>query len=149
MNRKFVLSVLVLVALSLAGTAVYAKTYKIKELNSGPGGTFVFEPDFLHVQPGDSVQFVPTDPGHDAKSYLVPKGAKGWVAGVSQGITVKLTKEGVYLYECRPHHTFGMLGVIVVGKPVNKAAAEKAAKAMEAEQVLNKGRLEKLMAKIK
>lgn len=149
MNRKFVLSILTLIALSLAGTAVYAKTYKIKELNSGPGGTFVFEPDFLHIQPGDSVQFVPTDPGHDAKSYFVPSGAKGWAAEVSKGITVKLSKDGVYLYECVPHHMFGMLGVIVVGKPTNKAAAEKAAKAMEAKQIMNKGRLEKLMAKIK
>ncbi|MGA9852863.1 MAG: pseudoazurin [Gammaproteobacteria bacterium] len=147
MNAKLVLGTIL--AVSLIGTNAYAKNYTVKELNSGAGGTFVFEPDFLHIQPGDSVQFVPTDPGHNAKSYFVPDGATGWTAGISKGITVKLIKDGVYLYECEPHHMFGMLGVIVVGNPVNKAAAAKAAAAMEAQQILNQGRLEGLMKEIK
>ena len=149
MHKKLALGAIALgVACLLAGTA-YAKTFTVKELNSGPGGAFVFDPDFLHIQPGDSVHFVAADAGHDSMSYLVPAGAKSWQSEISKEITVKFTKDGVYLYECSPHHMFGMLGVIVVGKAVNKAAAEKAAADMEGQQIMNKGRLEKLMTEIK
>lgn len=149
MKVKTVLKIAALAA-ALSGTAIAsAATYTVKELDNGPGGSFVFAPDYLHVQPGDSVEFVPANAGHDSHAYLVPQGAQEWQSEVGKPITVTLTKEGVYLYECVPHHVMGMLGVIEVGKPVNKAAAEKAAASMEAQQVMNKGRLEKLMAEVK
>jgi hypothetical protein len=43
----------------------------------------------------------------------------------------------------------GMLGVIEVGKAVNKPAAEKAAADMEKQLLMNKDRLAKLMKDIK
>ena len=137
------------VALSLMGANAYATDYTVKELNTGAGGSFVFEPDFLYIQPGDTVHFVATDPGHSSMSYLVPSGASSWDSGISKDITVTFTQPGVYLYECEPHHTYGMLGVIQVGNAVNKAAAEDAAKAMESQQIMNQGRLEKLLQEIK
>ena len=146
MNTKLVLGTVL--ALSLLSTGAYAKDYTVKELNVGTGGTFVFEPNFLHIQPGDSVHFVAADAGHDSQSYLVPKGAQSWTGDVSTDITVKFTQEGVYLYECNPHHMFGMFGVIQVGKAVNKATAKKAAADMEKQQIMNQGRLEVLMKEI-
>lgn len=146
MNTKLVLGTVL--ALSLLSAGAYAKDYTVKELNTGAAGTFVFEPNFLHIQPGDSVHFVAADAGHDSQSYLVPNGAQSWTGKVSKDITVKFTREGVYLYECNPHHMFGMLGVIQVGKAVNKVAAEKAAADMEKQQIMNQGRLEKLMTQI-
>lgn len=141
---------IILLAAALATTAVAsAKTYTVKELNNGPAGTFQFDPDFLQIQPGDSVEFVPTDAGHDSKAYLVPDGAKAWQSEIGKPLTVTLDKQGVYLYECQPHHMLGMLGVIQVGKATNKAAAEKAAAEMETKVVTNKGRLTKLMAEVK
>ncbi|MGH8402527.1 MAG: plastocyanin/azurin family copper-binding protein, partial [Gammaproteobacteria bacterium] len=89
------------------------------------------------------------DVGHDSQSYLVPNGAQSWTGQVSKDITVKFTQQGVYLYECNPHHMFGMLGVIQVGKAVNKAKAEQAAADMEKQQIMNQGRLEGLMKEIK
>lgn len=149
MHKKSALGALALVAATLLAANAYAKDYTVKELNSGPGGSFVFSPDFLHIRPGDSVHFVAADPGHDVQSYLVPTGAHPWKAEISKDITVKFTKDGVYLYECSPHHLFGMLGVIQVGRATNKTEAEKAATAMEAQQVMNKGRLEGLMKDVK
>lgn len=146
MNMKLFLGAVL--TLSLLSVGAYAKDYTVKELNSGTGGTFVFEPNFLHIQPGDSVHFVAADPGHDSQSYLVPAGAQNWTGQVSKDITVKFTQQGVYLYECNPHHMFGMLGVIQVGKAVNKAEAEKAAAAMDKQQIMNQGRLETLLKEI-
>ncbi|MGH8402804.1 MAG: plastocyanin/azurin family copper-binding protein, partial [Gammaproteobacteria bacterium] len=105
MNTKYVFGAIL--AVSLIGTSAYAKDYTVKELNTGPGGTFVFDPNFLQIQPGDSVHFVAVDVGHDSQSYLVPNGAQSWTGQVSKDITVKFTQQGVYLYECNPHHMFG------------------------------------------
>jgi len=147
LNRK--LAMCLLVTVCVLGANAYAKDYTVKELNSGADGSFVFEPDFLHIQPGDSVHFVAADPGHSSKSFLVPKGAANWDSEISKDVSVKFVKDGVYLYECVPHQAYGMLGVIQVGNAVNKAAAEKAAQTVESKQLMNQGRLEKLMKEVK
>ncbi len=133
----------------LFGSTAFAKDYTVQMLNSGKLGTFTFEPAYLHVQPGDTVTFKAKDPAHDSASYLVPDGAKGWKGEIGKDITVTFKKEGVYLYECKPHHMMGMLGVIQVGDATNLKAAKAAAKKMDAKLVMNKGRLDKLMKKVK
>jgi pseudoazurin len=129
-------------------TAIQAKDYTVRELDTGVDGMYVFEPGYLHIQPGDSVRFAASNVGHQVQSFLLPKGAEGWSGGISQDITVKFTREGVYLYECLPHHLLGMYGVIQVGKAVNRAEAGKAAAGLDKQQVMNQGRLEKLMKQI-
>ena len=80
----------------------------------------VFNPDVLYVQPGDTINFV-NMPSHDAKSVdgLIPEGAKPFDSGMGNNLSLKLDVEGTYAYICVPHIGFGMVGVIVVGKPVD------------------------------
>lgn len=125
-----------------------AANYVVKELNNGPGGTFVFDPAYLQVQPGDSVTFEATDQGHNSESVSVPDGAAAWKSDISQPVTVTFTREGVYLYQCLPHALFGMAGVIQVGKAVNKDAALKAADELEHKQLMNQGRITGIMKQI-
>jgi pseudoazurin len=86
--------------------------------------TRIFAPDILYIQPGDSVQWQNMT-SHDTVSIegLVPEGAQPWRGAISENFGVTLTVEGVYAYVCEPHIGFGMMGVIVVGKPVNIDAA--------------------------
>lgn len=125
-----------------------AANYVIKELNNGPGGTFVFDPAYLHVQTGDSVTFQATDQGHNSESVLVPDDASSWKSDVSQPLTVTFTKEGVYLYQCLPHALFGMVGVIQVGKAINKDSALKTADELEYKQLMNQGRITGIIKQI-
>ena len=80
----------------------------------------VFNPDIIYIQPGDTVKFVNMT-SHDAKSVegLIPEGAEHFDSGLGNNLTLKLDVEGVYAYVCVPHIGFGMVGAIVVGKPVN------------------------------
>ena len=80
----------------------------------------IFVPDILYIQPGDSVQWQNMT-SHDTVSIegLIPEGAQPWRGAIGENLSVTLTVEGVYAYVCEPHIGFGMMGVIVVGKPVN------------------------------
>lgn len=122
-----------------------AKTYQVEMRNQVGNQSMVFEPSFLQVEKGDTVVFVPTDPGHNVQSVLIPKGAKPWIGETDQEVTVTLENEGVYIYECSNHAIMGMVGVIEVGKPINKEQAIKFAKEYAEKQVSNKDRLGKFL----
>lgn len=145
---KNILTVLVGVLGILAAVQVHAANYVVKELNSGPGGTFVFDPMYLHAQPGDTVTFEATDAGHNSNSVFLPAGAKPWKSEISKPLTITLDQPGVYIYQCDPHYLFGMVGVIQVGAAVNKEGAVKAAQALEQKQLMNQGRIAQVISKL-
>jgi pseudoazurin len=102
-------------------TPSFAANVVVKELNKGPDGIFVFEPELVTIKPGDTVTFVADDKGHDVQSIpgMIPAGAQPFQGQMSQNETVKFTTPGVYVYKCQPHLPLGMVGVIVVGSPNN------------------------------
>jgi len=103
-------------------TPSFAKNYIVKELNHGPtGAPDVFQPELLRLAPGDSVTFEATDGSHDARSIAnaIPAGAQPFRCGIGKTCTITFTVPGAYAYKCQPHLSFGMVGLIVVGQPVN------------------------------
>ena len=94
-------------------------------LNKGAEGIMVFEPNVVKVAPGDSVHFVAADKGHNVESIdgMIPEGAAPFKGEMNKDVTVTLDKPGVYGFKCKPHYGLGMVGLIVVGEPVNKTAA--------------------------
>ena len=84
----------------------------------------IFNPDVIYIKPGDNVKFVNMT-SHDTQSVegLIPEGADHWQSGMGNNITLSFEVEGVYAYVCLPHIGFGMVGVVVVGEPVNIDAA--------------------------
>lgn len=127
----------------------FAANHDVKMLNNGADGSMVFEPAFIQAKPGDTVTFKPTNKGHWVESKAVPKGAKAFLSQEDKEFTVKLDKEGVYVYTCPPHRTMNMSGIIQVGKAVNKAEAQTAVDEMEKRSMQNKGRLKKYMQQVK
>lgn len=125
MRYPFMAIVTVVLALSTIGGARAAEV-EVKMLNHGAGGTFVFEPELVLIQPGDSVHFVATDKGHDAASIggMIPEGAEPFAGEMSKDVTVKFDIPGVYGIECKPHYALGMVALIVVGTPTNLDAAK-------------------------
>lgn len=115
-------------ALATAGAAG-AADFTVKMRNLGANGAMMaFEPAFLAVQPGDTVTFDPTDPGHNAVSLegMTPAGAQPFAGKINEALKVTFTTPGAYGYQCTPHYAFGMVGLIVVGPrpPANLAAAQ-------------------------
>ncbi|PWK55618.1 pseudoazurin [Silicimonas algicola] len=108
-------------ALALLAGVAAAETYTVEMLNRGEAGAMVFEPAFLQAQPGDTITFVPTDRSHNSATIgeLLPEGAEPWDGAINEEVTVTLTEEGLYAYQCDPHAAMGMVGLIQVGAPTN------------------------------
>jgi pseudoazurin len=121
---------------ALAATANAAE-FEIKMLNKGAAGTMVFEPAIVKIAPGDTVHFVAVDKGHDAVSIegMIPEGAEPFEGKLNEDLTVTLTVPGVYGYKCKPHYGLGMVGVIVVGDPVNLDAVKAVKQTSKAKKV--------------
>ena len=87
----------------------------------------VFEPAILHIEPGDSVQFLATDPSHNSASKrgMIPEGAEPWNGAVDEELILTLTVPGIYGYLCLPHYDWGMVGLIVVGNDLSNLAEVK------------------------
>jgi plastocyanin len=104
----------------------------IIEMRSDATGSRVwFDPVGLYVQPGTTVRWIVREnvhtttayhPRNDNHSLRLPEHAKPWDSGylVNPGahFDVTLSVPGVYDYYCAPHEAAGMVGRIVVGKPL-------------------------------
>lgn len=104
-----------------------------------------FEPMVIFIKPGDTVEWVGMQAGHNSASIdgMIPEGAESWRSAIGQPFSVTLTKPGAYLYKCEPHFSLGMLGAIVVGDtpPANLAAIESNPE--------NKGQIGRVVRKLK
>jgi pseudoazurin len=97
---------------------VFAEAIEVKMLNRGENGSMVFEPDFLALQPGDSVKFIATNKSHNAASIdgMVPDGYAGFKGKINEEIEVVFDQPGFYGIKCSPHYGMGMVMLIKVGE---------------------------------
>lgn len=116
MFRKLLPIVCAGVALIAAGQAVAAE-HTVRMLNSGPGGTMVFSPAVVHARPGDTIRYVPTDPGHNAETIagMIPAGVTVQRGPMGREFVLRVTQPGVYGIKCAPHYSMGMVGLVQVG----------------------------------
>jgi pseudoazurin len=104
--------------LSLVASATQAETYEVKMLNGSERGSMLYEPDYLLIEPGDTVKFVVAQRGHNAASIdrFLPEGAKPFKGQMNQEVEVTFTVPGIYGIKCTPHYDMGMVMLIQVGK---------------------------------
>nr|WP_306930244.1 pseudoazurin [Agrobacterium larrymoorei] len=95
-----------------------AETVEVRMLNQGEKGSMVFEPDYLHLQPGDTVKFIATHKSHNAATIdgMVPEGTKGFKGKINEEIEVTFERDGFYGIKCSPHFGMGMVMLIKVGE---------------------------------
>ena len=121
---------LVFFALLSSVQSVSAKTITVEMKNTGSTGVMVFEPAFVRAAVGDTVHFVPVDPGHNAQTIagMLPDGVEASTGQMSKPFDLKLAKPGLYGVECKPHFSMGMVALVKAGPgAAPNAAAAKAA----------------------
>lgn len=138
---------LTLAFVSVLPSHALAKEIEVKTLNRGPSNAFfVFAPEVVRLEPGDSVNFVAADKGHEVHAVpgMIPQGAELFEGRMNQDIKVTFTVPGVYVVACKPHTPMGMVALIVVGEPVNRDKIDPGTLTGKA-----KAKLESLLASLK
>ncbi|MDB4257129.1 plastocyanin/azurin family copper-binding protein [bacterium] len=118
--KNLLSTVAVMVALF---TPAFAADTTVEMLNKrDDGAKMVYSQDITRIDVGDTVTWTPDSKGHNVEFIAGPD---GWKAPKKS----KLSKEyaytfdtpGVYLYQCTPHKSMGMIAIVVVGKPEGEA----------------------------
>lgn len=116
------------VAVAVPGLTEHAEaaTVEVRMLSHAPTGGRGFDPAIVHIHSGDTVHFVAADPGHNVQSIagMAPEGAAPFNGPMGHDLSVTFSKPGLYGYKCLPHYWMGMVGLVVVDKPVNEQAAK-------------------------
>ena len=97
------------------------KTYVVKMLNQGTLGSMVFEPAFIKINTGDSINFEMSDAGHNAVTVAAPAGSVPFDTKYKPSTVVQFDTNGLYLYKCAPHAMMAMAGLIQVSDAGNKS----------------------------
>ena len=113
---KTLLSTVALIA--TLSTSVYAADISVDMLNKrDDGAKMVYSEDISTIEVGDSITWLPTSKGHNVEFIAGPD---GWDAPkkskLSKQYTYTFDTPGVYLYQCTPHKSMGMIAIVVVGE---------------------------------
>ncbi len=113
---KTLLSTVALIA--TLSTSVYAADISVDMLNKrDDGAKMVYSEDISTIEVGDSITWLPTSKGHNVEFIAGPD---GWDAPkkskLSKEYTYTFDTPGVYLYQCTPHKSMGMIAIVVVGE---------------------------------
>ena len=89
----------------------------------------VYSQELVKIDVGQSIEWVPTDKGHNVEmlagpdGYDLPKKTK-----LNDPVNMTFSVPGIYLYQCSPHAALGMIGIIVVGGDTSNMDAVKSKK---------------------
>ena len=96
----------------------YADDMTIDMLNKrDDGAKMVYSTDVAEINAGDTITWVPTSKGHNVEivaapeGFDIPKKSKN-----NKEVAITFDTPGVYLYQCTPHKSMGMIALIVVGE---------------------------------
>ena len=108
-------------------TPVFGEDLTIEMLNKrDDGAKMVYSADIARVEVGTSITWIPTSKGHNVEfiagpdGWDLPKKSKN-----GKEVTITFDTPGVYLYQCTPHKTMGMIALVVVGEGTNDVSDAK------------------------
>ena len=128
--------------MALLSIPAFAEDITIDMLNKrDDGAKMAYSEDITRIDVGDTITWVPTSKGHNVHFIAGPD---GWdlPKKSKNGKEVVLTFDtpGVYLYQCTPHASMGMIGLVVVGDDTSNIDAIAKAKV--------RGKSKKLLKKL-
>ena len=112
---------------ALFATNAYAEDTTVEMLNKrDDGAKMVYSEDISRIDVGDTITWLPTSKGHNVEFIAGPD---GWDAPrkskLSKEVAITFDTPGVYLYQCTPHKSMGMIAIVVVGDGTNDVSGAK------------------------
>ncbi|OUR61785.1 hypothetical protein A9Q74_07675 [Colwellia sp. 39_35_sub15_T18] len=138
-----------ILCLLLCAGIVSAKDHTVQLLTQGSNGTMmVFEPNYIKIAQGDTINFVPSDPSHNAESFSVPSEESSFQTPYGKATKITFSEEGVVLVKCLPHFALGMIAVVQVGDNIDGAKAKADWDKAKVAVAMNKEAIDKAISKI-
>ena len=98
-------------------TPVFGADMSIDMLNKrDDGAKMVYSEDIARIDVGDTITWNPKSKGHNVhfiagpEGWELPKKSKN-----NKEVSITFDTPGVYLYQCTPHASMGMIALVVVG----------------------------------
>ena len=120
----------------------FAKDTTVEMLNKLDKRTMVFSQEIVRIDPGDTVFWKATNPGHNVQFISkkgVPAGVEKFKSKVGKDTEFTFTVPGIYAYWCVPHKTLGMIGFIIVGNDLSNLDSIKKVKFIGKSKKIAKG----------
>ena len=120
---KTFLSVLTTFAAVTVFSSANAADTTVEMLNKrDDGAKMVYSEDITRIEVGETITWVPTSKGHNVEFIAGPDGWKApKKSKLNKEVAITFDVPGVYLYQCSPHKSMGMIAIVVVGKPDGEA----------------------------
>ena len=105
----------------------FAEDLTIGMLNKrDDGAKMVYSEDIARIDVGDTITWTPDSKGHNVEFIAGPDGWKSpKKSKLSKEVAITFDTPGVYLYQCTPHKTMGMIAIVVVGDGDNDISGAK------------------------
>jgi pseudoazurin len=122
--KKLLSTVAVMVALT---TSAYAEDTTVEMLNNrDDGAKMVYSEDITRIDVGDTITWVPTSKGHNVEFIAGPDGWKApKKSKLNKEVEMTFDTPGVYLYQCSPHKSMGMIAIVIVGEADPKVVKDR------------------------
>ena len=113
--------------MGLLSTPALAVDTTVEMLNKrDDGAKMVYSEDITRIDVGDTITWIPTAKGHNVEFIAGPD---GWDAPrkskLNKEVEMTFDTPGVYVYQCSPHKSMGMIGIVVVGDGDNDVSKAK------------------------
>ena len=104
--------------LAAIATPALAADTTVEMLNKrDDGAKMVYSEDITRIDVGDTITWIPTAKGHNVEFIAGPDGWKApKKSKLSKEVAITFDTPGVYLYQCSPHKTMGMIAIVIVGE---------------------------------
>jgi len=114
----------------LLSSMAYAEDMTIDMLNKrADGEKMVYSVDVAKIDAGDTITWLPKSKGHNVHFIVGPD---GWElpkkSKNNKEVAITFDKPGVYLYQCTPHASMGMIALVIVGDDTSNIEAIQKAK---------------------
>ncbi len=103
----------------------YADDITIDMLNKrDDGAKMVYSEDIARINVGDTITWLPASKGHNVHfiagpdGWELPKKSKN-----NKEVAISFDTPGVYLYQCTPHASMGMIALVIVGEDTSNLDA--------------------------
>ena len=127
-------SIIIVMALAFFSTillqAANAEDMTVDMLNKrDDGAKMAYSEDIARIDVGDTITWVPTSKGHNVHFIAGPDGSDlPKKSKNNKEVAITFDTPGVYLYQCTPHATMGMIAMVIVGEDLSNLDDIKAMK---------------------